>query len=299
MKYRFNKVLCFLLTFFIIGVANVSAKTVEEFDNLTYIIGTHEFTSDMALTTDRIMFAARTIDGNNLEDMKIYFKDPYGVLINAITGKEIKTEDIPDNFNIEYINLNSVLEDAKEAALSALETAFSKYNSLDYSGENWAILEEHKTDGDSEINAATTIETVNAAKTNAINAMAGVLTLDQEATAEANTFKSEHNTVLLLTVETVAITDKPAVNTALTAYDSLSASSKGKVSTEKTLLDSLLTKIVELEAAKALSDEKTAALSALETAFSKYNSLDYSGENWAILEEHKTDGDSEINAATT
>jgi hypothetical protein len=79
----------------------------------------------------------------------------------------------------------------------------------------------------------------------------------------AATFKTDHATVLALTVDTVAIANKGVVQAALTAYDALEADAKALLTAEKTLLDSLSAKIAELETASANEAAKTALVTAL------------------------------------
>ena len=59
---------------------------------------------------------------------------------------------------------------------------------------------------------------------------------DTTATAEANTFKTTHATILGKTTETVTSSDLPAITAALTAYEELSDAAKAKlVDGEKSL----------------------------------------------------------------
>ena len=53
-------------------------------------------------------------------------------------------------------------------------------------------------------------------------------------------------------MDNIAISDKSDVVAALSAYESLSTEAKAKLTAEKTLLDSLMTKIGDLEAAAAV-----------------------------------------------
>jgi hypothetical protein len=71
------------------------------------------------------------------------------------------------------------------------------------------------------------------------------------AETAANTFKTAHATALTLTVETVVISDKSAVNAALAAYNALSAGAQALLTTEKAKLDALSVKIGQLETAAA------------------------------------------------
>jgi hypothetical protein len=67
--------------------------------------------------------------------------------------------------------------------------------------------------------------------------------------AAAEAFKTANATVLALTVDSVAIGDKDAVNSVLAAYSGLSAEVKALLAGEKALLDSLTAKIAVLEEA--------------------------------------------------
>ena len=69
---------------------------------------------------------------------------------------------------------------------------------------------------------------------------------DAAATAEANTFKTTHATILGKTTETVTSSDLPAITAALAAYEELSDAAKAKlVDGEKSLLDALKAKAEE------------------------------------------------------
>ncbi|GHV25762.1 hypothetical protein AGMMS4952_04370 [Spirochaetia bacterium] len=70
----------------------------------------------------------------------------------------------------------------------------------------------------------------------------------------ADTFKTTHAVILEKTVDTVAISDEADVDTALAAYELLSADAKDLLTAEKTLLDSLKAKIDELKANQTAAD---------------------------------------------
>ncbi|GHU09445.1 hypothetical protein FACS1894151_07200 [Spirochaetia bacterium] len=112
----------------------------------------------------------------------------------------------------------------------------------------------------------------------------------------AAAFKSTHSAILLKTVDNVTIADESAVDAALTAYNTLSAEVKALLGTEKSLLDSLKTKIDELSApamAAAFKVTHSAILlktmdnvaitdeSAVDAALTAYNAL--SAEAKALL----------------
>ena len=97
-----NKLIKVLVVLFILATLSIlvkpnNKKNVYDIPNRTYIIGTHEFTSRIALTTERIELALLTS-----KDNVIYYKNPYGEWINADTGELIKT---PKSFKITHVDL--------------------------------------------------------------------------------------------------------------------------------------------------------------------------------------------------
>ncbi|NLV90274.1 MAG: Ig-like domain-containing protein, partial [Tenericutes bacterium] len=111
----------FLFLFIIFGILNINAldRKPSDFDNITYIIGTHEFTIDMPMTTERIMLAAKTIEGDSEKDMIILYKNVEGEWINTITKKILSPSELPTTFNIQYTNTVS-LNKAQDAPIEAL-----------------------------------------------------------------------------------------------------------------------------------------------------------------------------------
>lgn len=126
-----SRILSFTLAFMMMfsSFTSVSAKdtgrTPGLIPNSTYIIGTHEFTSEMALTTSRIMIAARTIQGDNLteEDMVIYYKNPYGDWINATNGTPIPQDKLPQSFTITHTDLKGEVVVDKTVLENFISTA--------------------------------------------------------------------------------------------------------------------------------------------------------------------------------
>lgn len=99
MKNKLIKVLVLLFVFatlLILAKPN-NKKNADTIPNRTYIIGTYEFTSRIALTTERIELALLTS-----KDNVIYYKNPYGEWINADTGEFIKA---PKSFKITHVDL--------------------------------------------------------------------------------------------------------------------------------------------------------------------------------------------------
>lgn len=63
---------------------------------------------------------------------------------------------------------------AKEAAKSAIETAYAGYSQSDYSEENWTVLTQAKTNGIAAVESAATADAVRIARQSALAAMAAV-----------------------------------------------------------------------------------------------------------------------------
>lgn len=97
-----NKIIKVLVVLFILATLSIlvkpnNKKNVDDIPNRTYIIGTYEFTSRIALTTERIELALLTA-----KDNVIYYKNSYGEWINANTGEPIKA---PKSFKITHTDL--------------------------------------------------------------------------------------------------------------------------------------------------------------------------------------------------
>ena len=97
-----NKLIKVLVVLFILATLSILAKpnnkiNADAIPNRTYIIGTYEFTSRIALTTERIELALLTS-----KDNVIYYKNTFGEWINADTGEFIKA---PKSFKITHVDL--------------------------------------------------------------------------------------------------------------------------------------------------------------------------------------------------
>ena len=113
-----NKFLLFsvvsILTMFL-GIVSADAKTINKDDvpNSSYIIGKYMFTRNInddyngRLTTKLIMLASKTIEGNSIDDMIIYYKTASGKWIDGLDGQVISNI---DTFEIKYIGMQIVLE---------------------------------------------------------------------------------------------------------------------------------------------------------------------------------------------
>lgn len=129
-----KKLLYLLLLFGILFCIkiNVNAKEIlsSDISPRTYIIGAYEFTENTTLTTRHIMLASKTIDGNTLNDMIIYYKNPRGKWFNGLTGE---TVEVSEKFNIEYVDLikclttptlENILGDETSATLSITSSGY-------------------------------------------------------------------------------------------------------------------------------------------------------------------------------
>ena len=159
-----KKLLYLLLLFGILFCIkiNVNAKEIlsSDISPRTYIIGAYEFTENTILTTRHIMLASKTIDGNTLNDMIIYYKNPRGKWINGLTGE---TVEVSEKFNIEYVDLikclttptlENILGDETSATLSITSSGYylDLNNLSKISG--WELYEK-TTDGYSKITEGT------------------------------------------------------------------------------------------------------------------------------------------------
>jgi len=117
------------------------------------------------------------------------------------------------------------LADAKTDAKADLATALATYISTDYSEANWTALNTAKTDGDAAIDAATTTDGVALAKQAALDDMADVKTLAEEAAIALSDAKTDAKADLATALATYISTDYSeanwtALNTAKTDGDS-------------------------------------------------------------------------------
>lgn len=159
-----KKLLYLLLLFgilFFIKI-NVNAKEIlsSDISPRTYIIGAYEFTENTTLTTRHIMLASKTIDGNTLNDMIIYYKNPRGKWINGLTGE---TVEVSEKFNIEYVDLikclttptlENILGDEASATLSITSSGYYLDSNNLSKISRWELYEK-TTDGYSKITEGT------------------------------------------------------------------------------------------------------------------------------------------------
>lgn len=191
------------------------------------------------------------------------------------------------------------LTQAKAEAKAAIETAFKAYDEDDYASANWTELTIAYNKGLNEVDAATSVSAVNAAKQKALDAMAAV----------------KNNATLLAEAKTAA---KQAVNEAFAAYneqdytvDNWSALVKVK-DDGLAAIEAAAKTDVAAEAGEAaiaamaavknnatlLAEAKATAKSELETEYKKYKKTDYTA-NWSQLESAYNSGLTAIENAAT
>lgn len=112
---RKNKFL-YLFVLIVLLTINVNAKVIskDEIEDDSYIIGNHLFTRDKntdknyngELTTQVMLLASKSITGDSLDDMMVYYKTFLGEWINGITGQSITP---PDYFEIGNRNLHDII----------------------------------------------------------------------------------------------------------------------------------------------------------------------------------------------
>ena len=100
---RILKTILAILVFILLS-SNVCAQMLntDDIDRKSYVIGTHLFNGDAELTIHHIMLAAKTIEGDDIDDMVIYYKNARGNWIDGYSGEAVAA---PSNFEITHINL--------------------------------------------------------------------------------------------------------------------------------------------------------------------------------------------------
>ena len=210
--------------------------------------------------------------------------------------------------------VKTLAEEAAEALVAAkatdkadLATKLAAYTEGNYSADNWTALNNAKTAGDAAIEAATDLAGVTAAKEAAIAAMDAVKTLAEEAAEALATAKTTAKTDLATKLATYteanySAANWTALNNAKTAGDTAidaAADTAGVTAAKEAAIAAMdAVKTLAEEAAEALAAAKTTAKADLATKLGTYTESNYSADNWAALNNAKTDGDAAIEVAT-
>ena len=194
-------------------------------------------------------------------------------------------------------NNATLLAEAKATAKSELETEYKKYKKTDYTA-NWSQLESAYNSGLTAIENAATIELAQAAKEEAVTAMAAVKN-DATLLAEAKTAATDQ---LNSEYAKYKATDYTNANyELLTEKYNAGLSAIGGARTVDAVETALETAVAEMAAIKTnaqiLADAKAAAKQAVNEAFAAYNEQDYTVDNWSALVKVKDDGLAAIEAA--
>ena len=197
------------------------------------------------------------------------------------------------------------LAEAKNSALSDINSAYGSYVQSDYSEEGWTKLMTAKDSAIKAINSATNLSDVDSAKTGGLSAMDKVLTAVEELAGSKNSalsvINSAYGNYKADDYSYAAWANLTAAkNSAITEIDS--ATSLSDVDSAKTsglsAMDAVLT-AVEEAAAQVLSEAKIAAISEVNRTYLSYDADDYSVTTWADLSAAKIEAISAINRATS
>lgn len=129
-------------------------------DEVTALINALPDADLVALANQKAVEAVRAAYDGLTDDQKALVAED---TLTRLTGIESALSDL-------------VLSNAKTAAKDALSTALDNYNEDDYTSANWTLLNRAKTDGDTAIDQAATVDDVTSAKETALAAMAAVET---------------------------------------------------------------------------------------------------------------------------
>ena len=186
---------------------------------------------------------------------------------------------------------------AKAVSHDALTVVLGSYTETDYTTENWATLTGFKSDGDTAIDAATTLADVTLAEDTATVGMAGVETIAETLAAA----KIVSHDALIDALAEYSSGDYTAENwTTLNGFktDGDTAIDAATTLADVTLAEDAAT-VGMAGVATDLADAKVVSHDVLEVALASYTQGNYTEANWTILNGFKSDGDTAIDAATT
>jgi len=203
-----------------------------------------------------------------------------------------------NNAKAAMVAVNTLLTDAKIAAHTSLNAALAVCSQVDYSSDNWTVLNRFKEAGDTAIDAAADLAEVEAAQTAAFTGMEGVKTIAQTLAAAKSTALEALEEVFGNYTESDYTADdwmvlngfKEAGDTAIDAAADL-AEVEAAQSAAVTGMEGVQAFAWILDAAKS------AALEALAEVFENYTASDYTADDWTVLNGFKEAGDTAIDAA--
>ena len=198
------------------------------------------------------------------------------------------------------VAVSDQLADAKTAAKADLDTLLAGKTESNYDADDWTALNQAITDGKDNIDAATTIDEVTTAKTNAVTAVNAIKTKAEKLADAKTDAKADLDTLLDGKTEAdYDADDWTALNQAITDGKTAieNATTTDAVATAKnTAVDAV--NAVKTKAQK-LADAKTTAKNDLDALLDGENPDDYDQADWNALTQAINDAKTAIDAATT
>ena len=198
------------------------------------------------------------------------------------------------------VAVSDQLADAKTAAKADLDTLLAGKTESNYDADDWTALNQAITDGKDNIDAATTIDEVTTAKTNAVTAVNAIKTKAEKLADAKTDAKADLDTLLDGKTEAdYDADDWTALNQAITDGKTAieNATTTDAVATAKnTAVDAV--NAVKTKAQK-LADAKTTAKNDLDALLDGKNPDDYDQADWDALTQAINDAKTAIDAATT
>jgi hypothetical protein len=234
-----------------------------------------------------------------------YSTENWTVLLNAMAIGEpdhaASVEEVTAALNSAQAAMAAVhtlLADARIAAHTSLEITLAVYTQADYSPDDWTALIGFKTAGDAAIDEACDLAGVETAQSAAAAGMDGVQTIAQTLAA-AKSAAHEALAAALGTHSECDYTgdDWTALNGFRTAGDTAidEAADLASVKTAQSAVAFGMDGVQTIN--QTLAAAKSAAHDALAAALRAYSENDYTGDDWTVLTDFKTAGDTAIDEA--
>ena len=190
------------------------------------------------------------------------------------------------------------LLNAKTAAYGILDGALASYIQGDYTSENWTTLTGYKSAGDAAINAATTLAGVSDARDAAVSGMAGVATIAETLAAAKTATKADVEIALAGYSAGDYTPENWAILNSFHTDGDIAIDAAGDLTAVAAARTAAINGMDAVETiAETLAAAKVTAKADVATALSGYAEIDYTTENWTILNLFHTDGDTAIDGA--
>src|SRR5690554_6770434 len=258
-----------------------STSTEEINDNLNNGI---EEMSNVPTLEEELSDAKDSLKNEILKDYdeNDYSEENYQEILDKVDDalKELDNVDEVNNFDDsnlkdELDKVPTILDEAKQDALTQLKDAYESYNENDYSNDNWSELKSAYEDAKVAIEQSTSTEEINDNLNNGIEEMSNVPTLLDEAKQDAlNQLKDAY--------ESYEENDYSNDNWSelKSAYEGAKVAIEQSTSTEE-INDNLNNGIEEMSNVPTLEEELSDAKDSLKNEILKdYDENDYSEENY-------------------